>query len=301
MSQLSKPSRGWIRTLLILVPFGFYVGISQVLALFTLGVKLQDRSFHPTTFQATVIELFMLAGVFAVVAIFRRWVDRDTFRSLGFETENVRKESLLGLLSGIIMITAGFLLLLVLHQIAWVGTNPDAANFIFSVVLFVAVAFTEELFFRGYILNNLMCSMNRWIALGISSMFFSAVHMGNAHFTSFSFLSIVMAGLLLGLPYVFTKSLWMPIALHFSWNFFQGTIFGFSVSGNSEYSLIKQSRTTDTIWNGGEFGFEGSLLAVIFLALAIGGFTFYYHRKEQLILSTTDGESIIASEQEDRI
>jgi membrane protease YdiL (CAAX protease family) len=299
MSKLSRPSRGWIRVLLILLPFGFFVGISQVLALFSLGVKLQDRSFHPNTFQATVIELFMLAGVFAVVAIFRRWIDRDSFQSLGFGFRNVRKESLLGLLSGIIMITAGFLLLLILHQIAWVGTNPDAANFVFSIVLFVAVAFTEELFFRGYILNNLMGSMNRWIALVISAMFFSAVHMGNAHFTSYSFLSIVMAGLLLGLPYIFTKSLWMPIGLHFSWNFFQGTIFGFSVSGNSEYSLITQSRTTDTIWNGGEFGFEGSLLAVIFLALAIAGFTVYYRRKEQLVLSTVGGESIIVSEQED--
>ena len=298
MSKISKPSHGWIRTLLILIPFGFFVGISQVLALFILGVKLADRNFHPSTFQATVIELFMLAGVFAVVAIFRRWVDRDTFRSLGFEMENIRKESLLGLLSGIIMITAGFLLLLVLHQIAWVGTNPDAANFFFSVVLFVAVAFTEELFFRGYILGNLISSMNRWVALVVSSLFFTLVHMGNAHFTVYAFLSILLAGMLLGLPYIFTKSLWMPIALHFSWNFFQGTIYGFSVSGNSEYSLITQSRTSDTIWNGGEFGFEGSLLAVIFLALAIGGFTVYYHRKEQMVLSTVEGKSIIVYEQE---
>ncbi|MCX6220160.1 MAG: type II CAAX endopeptidase family protein [Bacteroidia bacterium] len=291
MSKISKPSRGWIRILLILIPFGLFVAISQILALVTLGINLSDKQFHPNTFQATVIELFMLVGVLAVVAIFRRWVDRDSFQSLGFGMENIRKESLLGLLTGIIMITTGFLLLLVLHQIAWVGTNPDAANFFFSVVLFVAVAFTEELFFRGYILNNLMGSMNRWIALVISSLFFSAVHMGNAHFTSYSFLSIVMAGLLLGLPYIFIKSLWMPIALHFSWNFFQGTIYGFSVSGNSEYSLITQSRTTDTIWNGGEFGFEGSLLAVIFLALAIGGFTIYYRRKENLALLTVEAES----------
>jgi len=88
----------------------------------------------------------------------------------------------------------------------------------------------------------------------------------------------------------------MPIALHFSWNFFQGTIFGFSVSGNAEYSLITQTRTADTIWNGGEFGFEGSLLAVIFLTLAIAGLALYYHRKEQLVLSTTVVESIIISE-----
>jgi len=299
MSKLSKPSRGWIRTLLILIPFGFFVGISQVLAILSLGVKLSDRSFHPNTFQATVIELFMLAGVFAVVAIFRRWVDRDSFQSLGFGFKNVRKESLLGLILGTFLISAGFVFLLIFNEIIWKGTNLDAFSILVSIVLFVAVAFTEELFFRGYILGNLISSMNRWIALVVSSLFFALVHMGNAHFTVYAFLSILLAGMLLGLPYIFTKSLWMPIALHFSWNFFQGTIYGFSVSGNKEYSLITQSRTTDTIWNGGEFGFEGSLLAVIFLILAIAGFTIYYRWKEQLVLSTAEGESIIVSEQED--
>ncbi|MCK9641694.1 MAG: CPBP family intramembrane metalloprotease, partial [Prolixibacteraceae bacterium] len=272
--------------------------LSQILAMVALGISMSEKHFHPNTFKATVFELFMLGGIIAVVAIFRKWVDRDSFKSMGFQLRNFRSEALVGTLLGMVMIATGFLLLLAFHQITWVGTNPDATNMLLSLLLFVEVAFAEELFFRGYILNNLMCSMNRWVALLISSLFFSAVHMGNAHFTSYSFLSIVMAGLLLGLPYIFTKSLWMPIALHFSWNFFQGTIFGFSVSGNAIYSLITQTRTADTIWNGGEFGFEGSLLAVIFLALAIRGFTLYYRRKEQLVLSTTLVESIIVSERE---
>jgi hypothetical protein len=298
MSKISKPSLGWARVLLILIPFGFFVGLSQILAMVALGISMSEKHFHPNTFKATVFELFMLGGIIAVVAIFRKWVDRDSFKSMGFQLRNFRSEALVGTLLGMVMIATGFLLLLAFHQITWVGTNPDATNMLLSLLLFVEVAFAEELFFRGYILNNLMCSMNRWVALLISSLFFSAVHMGNAHFTSYSFLSIVMAGLLLGLPYIFTKSLWMPIALHFSWNFFQGTIFGFSVSGNAIYSLITQTRTADTIWNGGEFGFEGSLLAVIFLALAIRGFTLYYRRKEQLVLSTTLVESIIVSERE---
>lgn len=282
MNEIRKPISGWLRVVLIIIPFFLFVGVSQMLALLILGLKPGDRNFVPTTFQTAILELFMLAGTFAVVGIFRRWIDKESFRSLGFDPKNLKRETLIGLLLGILMITTGFVLLMMLHEINWAGTNPDAASLFYSLVLFIAVAFTEELIFRGYILNNLMLSMNRWIALLVSSLFFSSIHMGNANFTWMSFLSILLAGLLLGIPYIFTKSLWLPIALHFSWNFFQGTIFGFSVSGNSEYSLITQSRTSDTLLNGGKFGFEGSILAVVFLSLAIAALGVYYARKEKL-------------------
>jgi len=55
------------------------------------------------------------------------------------------------------------------------------------------------------------------------------------------------------------------------------------VSGNKEYALVTQSRSADTILNGGEFGFEGSLLAVIFIILAITALIIYYRKKEKLI------------------
>lgn len=288
MNTIRKPMRGWLRALLIIIPFFLFVGISQLLAMLALGLKPSNRDFNPDTFQFAVLELFMLTGTLAVVAIFRKWIDRESFRSLGFGTNSLKQEAFTGLWLGVLMISSGFLILLALGEINWVSTTPEYANLFYSVVLFVAVAFTEELIFRGYILSNLMLSMNRWIALVVTSLFFSAVHMGNAHFTWLSFVSILLAGLLLGLPYMYTKSLWLPVALHFSWNFFQGTIFGFSVSGNSEYALIKQSRPADTMLNGGEFGFEGSLLAVIFLAMAIAGLWLYYSRKERANLSVEE-------------
>jgi hypothetical protein len=79
-----------------------------------------------------------------------------------------------------------------------------------------------------------------------------------------------------GLPYI---DPWLRIALHFSWNFFQGIIFGFNVSVHVTYSLITQSRTSDNLWNGGSFGFEGSILALILQVLAIAGLWWYYSNK----------------------
>jgi uncharacterized protein len=283
-----NPMRGWLRVVLIILPFFIFVVISQILASLVLGIKLSERHLTPTLFQSTVSMLFFAAGTFSVVAIFRRWIDRESFRSLGFGLQNVVKESVIGILMGIGMMVLGFGMLLVLNEIKWVGINPDAGKILLSVVLFVIVAFNEELLFRGYILGNLMLSMNRWVALLVSSFFFALVHMGNAHITLLSFFSILFAGLLLGLPYIFTRSLWLPLALHFSWNYFQGTIFGFSVSGNAEYSLITQTRQGDTMLNGGAFGFEGSILAVVFLAIAIASLSLYYHRQERL----TDAKKI---------
>ncbi len=289
--------RGWLRVILFILPFFIFVAISQILAGITLGMKMPARHFTPNLFQSTVFTLYMLAATFGVVAIFRRWVDRESFKSLGFGLNNFVRESTTGILLGIGMITLGFVLLLIMHEINFMGTNPQAYGILLSVLLFVAVAFNEELIFRGYILGNLMLSMNRWVALLVSSVFFSLLHMGNAHFTLLGFFSILFAGLLLGLPYIFTRSLWLPIALHFSWNYFQGTIFGFSVSGNAEYSLITQTRTSDTLLNGGEFGFEGSILAIVFLAIAIGILSVNYLRKEKLMVAAVVSEPETTIEQ----
>jgi len=286
MNKIRKPVRGWLRVLFIIIPFVLFVGVFQMVGMMVLGLKPSMPHFSPNTFQTTVLELFMLMGTFAVVGVFRRWVDRESFRSLGFGLKDVKEESLIGFSLGLVMIAAGFLLLLLLHEISWEGTNPDVVKLVLSLVLFIAVGFTEELIFRGYILNNLMRSMNRYVALLVSSILFSLVHIGNANFDVISFVSILFAGLLLGLPYIFTKSLWLPVTLHFSWNFFQGTIFGFNVSGNTEYTLINQSRNADTLLNGGKFGFEGSILSIIFVALAITFLWVYYRRKEKAMVET---------------
>jgi uncharacterized protein len=92
---------------------------------------------------------------------------------------------------------------------------------------------------------------------------------GNANFTLLSMIDLFIAGFLSGLAYIYSKNLWFPIALHFSWNFFQGTIFGFNVSGKDTYSLIVTKDYSSNIWNGGGFGFEGSVLSIIFQFIAI--------------------------------
>ncbi|MDP3912929.1 MAG: CPBP family intramembrane metalloprotease [Bacteroidota bacterium] len=174
--------------------------------------------------------------------------------------------------------TTGFTTLVFLHEIQWLGTNVDTSNILLGTCLFVFVAFSEELLLRGYVLNNLMKSMNHLIVLAVM---FSLIHIFKNNFSWIGFWNIFLAGILLGLPYIYTKSLWLPIALHFSWNFFQGIVFGFNVSGHVTYSIFTQTRTADTIWNGGKFGFEGSVLSLVFQIVAILALWWYYSKKSE--------------------
>ncbi|MFB6305754.1 MAG: CPBP family intramembrane glutamate endopeptidase, partial [Flavobacteriales bacterium] len=77
-------------------------------------------------------------------------------------------------------------------------------------------------------------------------------------------------GMLLGVYYIHKRDLWFPIMLHLTWNFFQGPVFGFKVSGIAGDKSMLNQQLNGPIWlTGGEFGFEGSLLLTILLIIAI--------------------------------
>ena len=142
-------------------------------------------------------------------------------------------------------------------------------NLILIIGFFISVAISEETLFMGYILSNLMASFDKYIALIISAIFFSLIHSFNANINFISMVNLFISGIIFGVAYIYSKSLWFPIALHFSWNFFQGPVFGFNVSGRDTYSLLSTNADTANIWNGGSFGFEASVLSVFFQLIAL--------------------------------
>ena len=291
MENITKPHtpiRGWVRVLLIQLPYMIFVGIFTIVSYKILGLDIKNRQIQETPFQYMVINLFTLLGSIGVIGFFRHFIDKENFQSIGFYPKGFQQETMIGLILGFLIMAAGFVSLILFHEIQWKGINPDPVSFVYSLCFFIFVGISEELFMRGYILNNLMKSMNRWSALLVSSVLFSLMHIFNADFSWISFWNILLAGILLGLPYIYTKSLWLPVALHFSWNFFQGTIFGFNVSGHVTYSLINQTRTVDNLWNGGAFGFEGSILSIVFQVIAIGGLWWYYEKKSKNASSATE-------------
>lgn len=259
--------KGWQRVLLIIIPWIIVMGISLVIGLAISGGKIMAPGAELSLYQEVIMMAVTLIGSALLIWLFRSKIDRASFVSLGFQLKKRGRDILLGLLIGLLMMGLGFGLLILLKKISIDHISFNATDFALSFLLFVLVAFNEEIFLRGYVLNNLMLSMNRYLALFISAIAFSLLHLFNPHFSTLTFFVILLSGIILGISYIYTRNLWFPIALHFSWNFFQGTVFGFNVSGQDVYSVIDQRRPYDDLINGGAFGFEGSLLSIVFILL----------------------------------
>ncbi|MDR0695038.1 MAG: CPBP family intramembrane metalloprotease [Prevotellaceae bacterium] len=259
--------KGWVSALLIILPFFIVAGAFQLAGYLLLGYDLESP---PETLTGeTVIQLIALTGTLLLVFIFTRYIDRATFKNLGFQLKGHGKDIFLGIALGAIIMSLGFYILWASGEINITNIDFDSYKLLLSIVLFACISFNEEILLRGYILNNFSRSMNKYWALLCSSLVFSVLHVFNPDFDWMGFSSILLSGLLLGTSYIYTKNLWFPVALHFSWNFFQGTVFGFHVSGNSTYAIIHQQHKENNLLNGGEFGFEGSILSLLFIVAAI--------------------------------
>lgn len=144
-----------------------------------------------------------------------------------------------------------------------------------AAVLFVLLAFGaagEELFFRGYGFQVLLASAGEWAAVVLVGMVFGLVHMGNPNASVLGIVNTAAFGMLFGYAFVRSRDLWLPIGLHFGWNFTLA-LFGAGVSGlKIRMTGREMAWTAGSLWSGGEYGPEGSLLtsaAVILVFFAL--------------------------------
>jgi membrane protease YdiL (CAAX protease family) len=271
--------KGWQRILLLILPYFFIVGIFQIIGSATVGVDITNLEAEHTSIQDLIINLFGLAGTFLVLWFFIKFIDKEQFIELGFQTKSRLGEFIIGIIIGLIIMSFGYFILIYLEEIYFEKINFDFKELIISLSLFTIVAVVEETLLRGYVLKNLMNSFNKYLALIISSILFSLMHWANPNIDLFSLFDLFLAGILLGLSYLYTKNLWFPIALHLSWNLFQ-TLLGFNVSGQDTYSIIEFQIKESNLVNGGAFGFEGSYLSIIAQIITIIGIGIYYNRKK---------------------
>ena len=256
--------RGWLKSLLF-IPLLVFSQIFGVLVLLLLGYDLSEISSN--VMNESVMIVIEYSGLFIIIImiwLFMKFIDKQPLIEIGFQTQGRLKEINYGILFGLFIMAFAFVFLSTIGEIVFLSYSLDFNQILLSIALFIGVSFFEEIIFRGYMLKNLLESFNPFIALLISSLFFSLIHASNPNVTSLGLCNIFLAGIFLGVSYVFTKNLWFPIALHFSWNFFQA-MFGFKVSGLDSYSIIEFMIPYNNMINGGEFGFESSILSIIVL------------------------------------
>jgi membrane protease YdiL (CAAX protease family) len=148
-----------------------------------------------------------------------------------------------------------------------------------------AAAVTEELMFRGVLFRIMEGRTGTWIALVLTSMLFGAIHSINPDATVWGAIAIaVEAGGTLAAAYAATRNLWVPIGLHFGWNFAEAGIFGTEVSGNGQSDGLLHSVTSGpALITGGQFGPEASLYSVVFGVLVTIVFMWLARRRGYLV------------------
>ncbi len=275
----AKPlvQRGWLRVLVFAIPYLLVMLAFQLMALAVIS-QLAGIGFLETATSATllhelnnflVLEFFLMIGSFLIVWLFTRWIEKKPLISIGLQIKDKSDQLFFGIAAGAIIMGLGVVILKLLSLYDVAKIEFVSSTFFSSIFLCVFISVSEEVVVRGYILRNLMHSFPKYMALIISALLFALLHAFNPNLSIVGMINLFIAGLLLGASYIFTKNLWFPIGLHFGWNFFQGPIFGFNVSGIDLNALIIQEPLEEQLWSGGNFGFEGSLLASIISIAAL--------------------------------
>ena len=213
--------------------------------------------------------LATLAATLLVTYLFCRFLDGRSFASLGFQRRRGwLREVAFGLALGLVLMGGIFLVewgcgWLAFEGFAW-GSEPLGGvllSLLAHIAFFAPAAIEEEVAFRGYVLQNLREGWGIVPAVLLSSAIFGLFHSLNPHVSPLALADIALGGVVLSCAYLATGSLWLPMAFHFAWNFFQGPVFGFPVSGIAVEGLLA-TRVGESIVTGGPFGPEGGLAGI---------------------------------------
>ncbi len=230
--------------------------------------------------------LGVVAEAFAVtVSVFlaRRFLDKRSIESLGLK---LNTWTLIDILAGILITLLQMgLIYLIMSGLGWVTFQGFAWQFdpiglvlkntLLFFIIFILVGWTEELLCRGYQLQTIASGLNLFWGVLLSSAIFGVLHIFNPGANWASTLGIFLAGLFFAYAYVRTRQLWLPIGMHLGWNFFEGVVFGFPVSGLDIYPLMRIQVHGPELWTGGVFGPEAGLIVIPALLVGVLLIRFY--------------------------
>lgn len=199
------------------------------------------------------------------------------FRALGFSAhrgwlKNFGLGSVLGVATLVIAALLAFVTRGVHFKFDPAGARPIGQTLGVTLFVFVFAAAAEEIVFRGYPLQTLTRAQLAWLGVLLTSVPFAAVHLNNPHAVpGFTFVNTALAGVWLAVAYLRTRSLWLPLALHWSWNWAQASVLGFPVSGIERIAPapLLQAINLGPDWvTGGAYGIEGGAACTVALIIS---------------------------------
>ena len=266
----------------IILSLIFMYGGSLMGSLATVPLFLALRNiplfFNNKDLLSLLITLFSFAFISLLVFFRVTVIEKRSFSSIGFNKNNWLKKYSLGFLIGLAMMSIIVLILLPFGYIT-IEKNPIQPVGVSAIASILVILFgwiiqgaTEEIVTRGWLLNVLSTKYNIGVGLLISSTLFGLMHLTNPNVNYIAVINIILVGLFYGLYVIKTNDLWAVCGMHSAWNFAQGNIFGFKVSGLdvSVGSLIDLNLVGSDFVTGGIFGPEAGITATFILLASIG-------------------------------
>lgn len=265
--------------------------LGQQLLLVFILMLLEDYATTPIKFwlsPAALLVLDAIAGMLAFgisVWLAGKWLDHRRFVDFGFHVSPLWWGQFgFGALLGAFLMIFIFLVEWAFGyvDILQIGFTVDptlslALALLVMFIHYIGISFTEELLARGYLLRNLLEGFStpyRNLTIGsvvfVSSIIFALPHTGNPNATLTSTLLLIVFGIMCATGVILTGELAIPLGLHLTWNFFQGNVFGFPVSGwEMRGGTILYIQQSGPEWfTGGAFGPEAGMIGL--LAMGVG-------------------------------
>ena len=191
------------------------------------------------------------------------------------------KELIAGLIFGIVSISVVFAAIVLSGQAEIATWKPHfTVSQLLYLLMFILVGFAEELLSRGYIMSVLRQTKSIAAIMIIPSVIFALLHSTNSGIGIIPYINLTLVGILFSYMYLKSGNIWMPIGYHITWNYFQGNVFGFKVSGTEVEGMLSTTYTKDNFLNGGAFGPEGGLFVTVILLIGFVVVHLYYRNKK---------------------
>ena len=263
---------GDLRSGFRLAGFVFLTGACEVLL-----ARPAELVAHWTNGWDYIGQILALVSAGIGTFVMMRFVNRKPFSAVGLGLHPAMfREFGIGVLIGFLLMTGIFLLEYYSGFIGltWRGLSIWGIlwTLLGAVFLFALVAVSEEFLFRGYLFQTFIQAVTLLPALLVTAALFGVGHWRNPNATILAVVNIALAGVMFSIAYVKTRSLWLPIGLHFSWNFSQTTVYSFPTSGMefADRKLFSLAQGGPDWLTGGAFGPEGGLLATLAILIGTG-------------------------------
>ena len=205
-----------------------------------------------------------------ILLFFVKYFEKTTFEYFGFSKENNLEAIKVGAGLAIFSIVGVVAILLMSNSISLALSKDLKISIIIILIILVLIqGFLEEIIFRGYLMTRLAAKKGKWIAIILSSIFYSVFRMSNPSTSKLDLINILLISIVISLLYWYFDNVLVIAIFHAFWNCISGVVFGFNISGIkvSDSIFTVEVFSDKQILTGGSYGIEGSIIATVFFAV----------------------------------